>query len=55
MAFCRTRSYLSMMRKQDRMMLHTLATVFAGHPLPSPGHSDRGKLQIAKSGETFIC
>ena len=33
-AFCRIRSYLSTMRKQDQGMLASLVAVFAGHPLP---------------------
>jgi transposase len=33
-AFCRIRSYLSTMRKQDHPMLAALAAVFAGQPLP---------------------
>jgi hypothetical protein len=33
-AFCHIRGYLSMMRKQGRMMLAALAAVFAGKPLP---------------------
>ncbi len=33
-AFCRIRSYLSTMRKQDRPMLTALTAVFTGQPLP---------------------
>lgn len=33
-AFCRFRSYLSTMHKQDRPLLEALAAVFLGHPFP---------------------
>ena len=33
-AYCRMRSYLSTMRKQDHSMLTAMAAVFAGSPFP---------------------
>jgi len=33
-AFCRIRSYLSIMRKQGHALLPALSAVFLGHPFP---------------------